>query len=172
MQSSPGLVYPSCCHFLGRGCWGEEGGLLEPCRDEATAHLPVLSLLVFRPSSSTLIILEHGLSHVTPHLEDSLAPPGLESKSPLSQLHLQSPPQADLIVFGAYLSQDPLPHPPTLQIPRLIRSNVFPTQKHPPTAYPPHAFPWKPFPSLPTCQDSTSSTIFSSEKPAQMARAE
>lgn len=106
MQSSPDLVSPLPLPLLRVG-----EGLLEASSADTTAHLPVLSRLLFGPSSPTLTVLERGLSPVTPHLEGSFpARPHrcVKSESPLPQLSLQSPLQSDPIP-----SQDSLPRHPT-----------------------------------------------------------
>lgn len=100
-----GLTMPPC------HCSGCSEGLLEASRANTTAHLLVLSLLLFSPSATTLTILEHGLSPVTPRLEGSFparAPPLCREQVATSQLYLQSPLQSDPI-----RSQDPLPRHPT-----------------------------------------------------------
>lgn len=64
-------------------------------RDFARAHIPILSLFPFSPSSITLIILCTGLVMLPLSLQDSLTRQCLESKSWLPQLYLQNPPQPD-----------------------------------------------------------------------------
>lgn len=92
MQSSPDLAYIplSHCHCSGDG-WG--GPSLTPAQ---TCHssAPALSLFPFSPSSTTLMVLKYGLSHLSYRilsLESSVTPSCLEGKAPLPQLHLQSP---------------------------------------------------------------------------------
>ena len=144
MQSSPDLVWP-CPLTMLRVRWGAP----EASRANTTAHLLVLSLLLFSPSSTTLTILEQGLSPVTPHLEGSFParPPPLCRQQVATSPALPSKPSA---IWPNSLS-GPSPLPPYLLLYRYcawsIAASSLPWNAplHPPTH--PVPFPGKPSPS-------------------------
>lgn len=155
------------CHCSGCG-----EGLLEASRANTTAHLLVLSLLLFSPSSTTLTILEQGLSPITPHIEGSFPalPPPLYRQQVTTSHSSTFKALCNLTQFPLR-TLSPTSLPAALQILCLIHSCQLPTLKCSPA--PSHTpCPWKTFPFSPIRQHSTSSTIFSSKKPAQMTEAE